>query len=317
MASPAPPQQAIPTPTASFATAVPFRNPITGPSFAPNPVRKDTAPLLDAPAAPISHSASRTGASKTIIVHFTDDQLRVHNMSIDVTTDTYIAEVFDRVCNTLRVDKALYVLKVTGTATVAPADRTVEALGTRNELDLVRRRFVGDGAYGISGSPGSESPNAPLLISTGGTPKKGKKVGGLHPLAQKFDPLAHTLTANYKRYQVTRKQPMSFSSSSSRILALDGEYMHIMPSSGSDHPTRNLFEGGRGDKTTTVHFSSVVGSKVSRRHPRMFRVVVYKERETKRYDFEAQSQAEAKEIVKEIESRIHGNGGVGFGGFAG
>jgi len=96
---------------------------------------------------------------------------------------------------------------------------------------------------------------------------------------------------------------MSFSSSSSRVLALDGEYMHIMPTSAEHHPTTaKLFEAP--GKVTTVHFSSVVGSKVSRRHPRTFRVVVYKERETKRYDFEASTTAEANEIVREIKRGV-------------
>lgn len=291
------------TPTPTLGT---FRNPITGPSFAPTAIRKDSTALLDQPAIPVSHATPRTGPPKTLAIHFTNDNLLTRTISTDVTTDTYIAEVFDQVCKKLNVDKALYVLKVSGTNTVAPSDRTIEALGDRADLDLARRRFIGDGAFGLSGSPGSSSPNAPLLI-TPGTPKKGKKGGAtagagvLHPLAQRNDAFLTANTANYKRYNVTRKQPMSFSSSSSRILALDGEYMHIMPGEGAGG-TKTLFEAPA--KTTTVHFSSVVGSKVSRRHPRMFRVVVYKERETKRYDFEAQSQAEAQEIVREIKKGV-------------
>jgi hypothetical protein len=57
-------------------------------------------------------------------------------------------------------------------------------------------------------------------------------------------------------------------------------------------------------KTTTVHFSSVIGSKVSKKHPKMFRVVVFKEKETKRYDFEAGSVTDAGEIVREIKRGV-------------
>ncbi|KAF2497812.1 SIN1-domain-containing protein [Lophium mytilinum] len=307
MSGPAVPPKPPPAPARSF------RNPITGPLFAPSNIRKDSTNLLDAPAVTTSHATPRTGAPKTIAVHFTDDNFQTRHMAIPCTTDTYIAEVFDRVCHELRVDKALYVLKVSGTATVAPADRTVEALGSRTDLDLARRRFIGDGAYGLSGSPGSESPNAPLLINTpGGVTKKGHKKAApvasslMHPLSQNRTPDAFlAANANYRRYAVTRKQPMSFSSSSARILALDGEYMHIMPGESTNNPhTKHIIEGA-GGKTTTVHFSSVVGSKVSRRHPRMFRVVVFKERETKRYDFEAQGGAqEAREIVEEIRRGV-------------
>ncbi|KAF2763325.1 hypothetical protein EJ05DRAFT_534689 [Pseudovirgaria hyperparasitica] len=288
--------------------ARPFRNPVLGLGFNPTTTYKNAMNPLDAPATPVSHATPRMGAQKSITISFHDDQFNVRRVNIEATTDTYIAEVFEKVCHRLAIDKALFVLKVSGTQTVAPTDRTVEALGDRNELDLVRRRFVTDGAFGLSGSPGSSSPNAPLLISTGGTPKKGKKgarMGGdmIHPLAQKQDALTGGGISTYKRYAVTRKQPMSFSSSSSRILALDGEYMHIMPSeTGGGGGNKALFEPQ--GKTTVVPFSSVVGSKVSRRHPRMFRVVVYKERETKRYDFEASSAGEAQEIVKEIKRAV-------------
>ncbi|KAF2144218.1 uncharacterized protein K452DRAFT_325445 [Aplosporella prunicola CBS 121167] len=313
MASSAPSNNSAPTP----ALLGPYQNPITGPSFAPSAARKDSNNLLDAPAAPVSQSASRNGAPKTLTIHFVSDDFTTRISRLEFTTDTYLAEVFDRVCRDLHVDKALYVLKVSGTSTVAPSDRTVEALGARTELDLTRRRFVGDGAFGLSGSPGSSSPNAPLLISTGGTPKKSKKHGSgsagalLHPLAQKHDALLSLTAANapYKRYIVTRKQPMSFTSSSTRVLALDGEYMHIMPAdttmAGAGGGGGGGTKAGQGTgKTTTVHFSSVVGSKVSSKHPKTFRVVVYRERESKRYDFEAKNRDEAVEIVREVKKGV-------------
>jgi hypothetical protein len=301
-----------PPPKAMTARAKSFRNPITGPSFAPTATRKDTTTLADAPSLPATHSASRTGAPKTVGVHFTDENFNTKHVSVPCTTDTYIAEIFDKACRDLHLDKGLYVLKVSGSTTVAPSDRTVEALGTRMDLDLLRRRFVVDGVFGLAGSPGSSSPNAPLIISTGGVPKKTKKgdrvaaaVGGhglIHPLAKLSDTgLSLTNTSYYRRYPVLRKQPMSFASSTARIIALDNEYMHIMPGETGAN-TKALFDTQ--PKTTTVHFSSIVGSKVSKKHPRMFRVVVFKERETKRYDFEAQGAEEAVEIVREIKRGV-------------
>jgi hypothetical protein len=301
-----------PPPKSMTARAKSFRNPITGPSFAPTATRKDTTTLADAPSLPATHSASRTGAPKTVGVHFTDENFNTKHVSVPCTTDTYIAEIFDKACRDLHLDKGLYVLKVSGSTTVAPSDRTVEALGTRMDLDLLRRRFVVDGVFGLAGSPGSSSPNAPLIISTGGGPKKTKKgdrvaaaVSGhglIHPLAKHSDAgLSLTNTSYYRRYPVLRKQPMSFASSTARILALDNEYMHIMPGETGAN-TKALFDTQ--PKTTTVHFSSIVGSKVSKKHPRMFRVVVFKERETKRYDFEAQGAEEAVEIVREIKRGV-------------
>ncbi|KIW02133.1 uncharacterized protein PV09_06621 [Verruconis gallopava] len=294
-------------------TPVSFRNPITGPSFAPAPSLRHEPPKppMDAPAAPTSTAAMRSGAPKALTIHYTDENFLTRSTKIEVTSDTYIAEVFDAVCKRLGVEKALHVLKVSGSTVVAPPDRTLEALGDRTDLDLVRRRFVGDGVFGLAGSPGSSSPNAPLFIGPGGTPKKGgKKAGPLAaattlPGASRFESLAALSgNATYKRYNVLRKQPMSFAREASRILALDGEYIHIMPSSSEHHPTnQKLFEGT--GKVTTIHFSSVVGCKVSRRHPKTFRLVVYKERESKRYDFEAVSASEAAEIVAEIKKGVN------------
>jgi target of rapamycin complex 2 subunit MAPKAP1 len=315
----APLPQKPPQPPAPPASILgPFRHPITGPYFAAPAARKDSAPL-DAPAVQTSHATPRTGPPKLLTIHYMDDNFLTRTTQIEVTTDTYIAEVFDQVCKRFNVDKGLYVLKVHATSTVAPSDRTVEALGDRSDLDLAKRRFIGDGAFGLSGSPGSSSPNAPLLIASGGTPKKGKRT--VYPTTTLAAARQDALLAaagggslgTYKRYAVIRKQPMSFSSSSARILAFDGEYMHIMPAeSGTAHVpgggaaagagARGLFEAPQ--KVTTVHFSSVVGSKVSRRHPRMFSFGVYKERETKRYDFEAQTQSEAAEIVGEIKKGV-------------
>lgn len=317
-------------PPTRAARAKSFRNPITGPSFAPTATRKDTSTLADAPSVPSQHHASRTGAPKVVTVHFTDENFHTLHTTINATTDTYIAEIFDTVCQKLGVDKAIHVLKVSGTTTVAPFDRTVEALGDRADLDLVRRRFVGDGLF-ISGSPGSSSPNAPLVISAPAVSSKKKKgekgdkdkLGRsllTHPLAK--DTAAYNFplsTSYYRRYNVIRKQPMSFASSTSRTLALDSEYLHIMPGEAAmAHGAHNIngppskgllpgFEGVGTAKTTTVPFTSVVGSKVSKKHPKSFRVLVWREREHKRYDFEAGTREEAAEIVAEIKRGMERN----------
>jgi hypothetical protein len=296
------------TPTPSL-----YRNPITGPSFTPMPnLRAEPAKPLDAPATGGSTAAARNGPPVALTIRYTDENFLARTTKIEVTTDTYIAEVFDTVCKRLGVDKGLHVLKVSGSTTVAPPDRTLEALGDRRDLDLVRRRFVGDGVYGLAGSPGSSSPSAPLFIGPGGTPKKvSKKVIGPSGIAAalpgipRFESLgALSSNATYKRYNVLRKLPMSFAREASRILALDGDYIHIMPSSSEHHPTTKEKVFDAPGKVTTIHFSSVVGSKVSRRHPKTFRLVVYKERESKRYDFEAVGAGEAAEIVLEIKRGV-------------
>lgn len=305
--------------------AVPWVNPITDHRGGMTNLRKDSQPAMDIPTINADwHATPRMGAPRTLTIHWSDNDGRVHSTPIEVTSDTYISEVFDQICQILNVDKALYVLKVTGTTTVAPSDRTVEALGEhRSALDLMRRRFVGDGSFGLSGSPGSTSPNAPLILTTTGTPKKQRKI---HPLAQQSENLADpgiglglalsnsNPGSGYKRYNVIRKQPMSFTPSQPRVLMLEGEYLHILPGDnagfGAGSKAGGGYEGPAHGKTTSVHFSSVVGCKVSRKHPKIVRLVIFKERETKRYDFEATNSAEAAEIVQVIKRGVEPFKGV-------
>lgn len=303
---------APPTPNVSFN---PARNPITGPSFAPNAFRKDSSALMDAPQREGRQGAAKTGASRAIIVTFTDPQSFItRNESYDTTTDSYIAEIFEKSCARLGLDKALHVLKVHGTQTVAPLDRTIEALGDKLHLDLVRRRFAGsgmaggDGMFGLglmSNSPGSSSPNAPLdLTPANATPDKGRKKGmkgfTLHPLAaqQKSElnttsTVALALDRDGKRYNVLRKQPLSFAATHPRTLIITPEYMTIMPAA----PDSLAAPTG---KVTNVPMTSVIGAKVSRKHPRMVRILVFREKEQKRYDFEARNHREAEEIVADV-----------------
>lgn len=312
-------------PANTFTQNGPYRNPITDPGFSAAAQRKESLPL-DAPAAPVVQSAPRIGAPKSLTIHFTDDKFVHRTTMIEVTTDTYIADVFDAACKRFNVDKGLYNLKVHGTSTVAPTDRTVEALGSLAVLDLMRRRFIGDGTFGLSGSPSSTgSPNAPLF----GTPRKtgsGKTAAAANSTTvtaatkgaqnlvalQRQEALLAAAAAPGKRFAVIRKQPMSFASSSARIIVFDSDYMHIMPAAapGGLDPVAVLGGGKAGifgeapQKVTSVLFANVVGSKVSRKHPRCFSFGVYRERETKRYDFEAQTQEEAVEIVGEIKKGV-------------
>ncbi|GAM90300.1 hypothetical protein ANO11243_083430 [Dothideomycetidae sp. 11243] len=287
---------------------VPGRNPITGPSFALGALRKDsTAPLMDVPTANAPSSRNRTGVSKTIQINYTDmDTFQTSSFEIETTTDTYIAEVFRQACDRLNLtNRSLWVLKIRGTALTVPEDRTVEALADRLNLDLQRRRFIGerDGAQ----SPSSQSPNAPLLLTTVGTPTKTKKKGfALGSSKPAYDVGAigfHQLGPGGKRYQVLRRQPLSFAPSHPKVIALDSEYIHIMPAANMD------LDGGAGGKTTSVHLRDVIGCKVARKHPKLLRVLVYREKETKRYEFEAGSRAEAAEIVEEIRRGVERFGG--------
>ena len=246
----------------------------------------------DMPEPQTSYATPRMGVIKTLRIRYLDLDVINQATTMDIATDSYLAETLDHVCKLWNLDKAAYTLKVSGTNTVAPLDRTVEALGSRSDLDLVRRRF-GAGPLSFTGSPGSASPNAPLLIDIEG-PKKGKKgLQMLHPLAQKQDLISSA--SNFKKYNVTRKHLTAFAQGNhKKILALDTDYMHIMPVDTDKAISSST-------KTMSIPFADITNTKVSSRHPKTFRVMIRRASETKRYDFEAKDVAEAAEIVDEIK----------------
>jgi target of rapamycin complex 2 subunit MAPKAP1 len=246
----------------------------------------------DMPEPQTSYATPRMGVIKTLRIRHLDLDVTNQATTMDIATDSYIAEILDHVCKLWDLDKAAYTLKVSGTNTVALLDRTVEALGNRSDLDLVRRRF-GTAPLNLTGSPGSESPNAPLLIDIDG-PKKGRKgLPMMHPLAQKQDLISSA--TNFKKYNVTRKHLTAFAQGShKKILALDADYMHIMPID-TDKTINSS------NKTTSIPFADITNTKVSTRHPKVFRVIIRRANESKRYDFEVKDAAEAAEIVDEIK----------------
>jgi hypothetical protein len=276
-------------------------NPILGHPFS-SALNHSTLTPADRPAVPISHATPRLGVSKTLKIRFINTEASAHVMTINTSTDSYIAEILDTVCKRWGQDKGNYLLKVMGSNTIAPLDRTVEALGSITELNLVRRRF-GGGPLALGTSPGSSSPNAPLMVDTVDTTtskksKKEAKKGAQRALpssSQKQD----NLGGYYRRYHVFRKQPMSFTASNHRILTFENDYMHIVPGDTS----KTVSSG----KTRSISFSDVIGSKVSRRHPKSFRVMIVRGNdatEQKRYDFEARNTNEAEEIVGEIKKNM-------------
>lgn len=88
---------------------------------------------------------------------------------------------------------------------------------------------------------------------------------------------------------------MSFISKHEKVLAFDGEYIHIMP---SDDKTK--FETS---KTSSFHVGRIIKCKQSRKVPSNFKIVVNKPSGPKRYDLEAVSVAQCVEIVTKIRHR--------------
>ncbi|POS86855.1 hypothetical protein EPUL_002480 [Erysiphe pulchra] len=287
------------TPSFTTITSIqPRPNPDLSAKFAlrSNGMHADSLPV----GAATTDFPNRPGAQKFLRIHIHSGDASPRQMiTLDVTTDTYLVDVLDTICKKRQLDKAAHVLKISGTGTLVLLDRTVESIGNRMDLDLTRRRFATDGPLTMTGSPSSSSPKASWFLERPDSRKfKKSNMMGTHPLAQHSMKQDEVGSANYRKYTVWRKQPMRFVGMNERLLVIDGEYLHIMPASTG----KTLFDGQ--GKTTTVHFSNIVGCKITRRHPTNFKVVIFRQTETKRYDFEAKSSDEAAEIVFEINKGI-------------
>lgn len=255
-----------PQPTTSVLAAASYK-PTTG-RF--NPVLTTTyrpdANMLDAPRPQVSTNNTQRGQHKFLHIHvMTPDAPPGQMLTLDVTTDMYIEEVLELVCRKLNLDKNFHILKIPNSGAIALLDRPVSAIGTMQDLELHRRRF---GDPTLSQSPVGHSPGGRLLFSELGVgAKKSSKTKGIHPLAKEALAQEELSRDNhYRRYVVYRKQTMRFAGLNERLFAIEGEYIHIAPSSGGKPLTDS------NSKTTTVHFSNVVGCKLSRRHPSHFKV---------------------------------------------
>ncbi|KAL2018797.1 hypothetical protein VTK56DRAFT_355 [Thermocarpiscus australiensis] len=285
-----------PGPDASMpAPAQPRENPLLNTAYRPSRTLLADMPHISQPT---NVPSPARGEKRLLRIHIHSSDVAPGQMiTLDVSTETYMAEVLDIACRKRQLDKANHVLKLPHSGTVVMLDRTVGSLGNITDLDLYRRRFATDGPLNLTGSLSSSSPRPAVFgDSASSTKTKKARVVGSHPLAKEMlnqDELG--VGFNYKKYTVWRKQPMRLLSE--KLFAIDGDYIHIMPASGG-----KLAEGD--GKSTTIHFSNVVGCKVSRKHPTNFKLVVYKSTESKRYDFVTSSPEYAAEIVEELKKGI-------------
>ncbi|GMM57973.1 Avo1 protein [Maudiozyma humilis] len=103
----------------------------------------------------------------------------------------------------------------------------------------------------------------------------------------------------YHKYKVWRRQQMSLITKHERTLALDGDYVYIVPPEGKMHWHENV-------KTKSFHISQVVLVKKSKRVAEYFKIYVRRgPDDIKRYYFEAVSAQECTEIVTRITNLLN------------
>ncbi|KAF8315344.1 hypothetical protein DL93DRAFT_2096746 [Clavulina sp. PMI_390] len=212
--------------------------------------------------------------------------------TLAVTTDIYLADVLEMACRKRRLENTSkdWALLLDDKSILLPLDRTVVSL-FRDEKDLakkpqrsliiIKRSLLDSLEPGQARKPGrSSDPNASIFDDRA----KVHATAGVQNGPE---------VVTYKKFTVKRKVPMVFGSHE-RILAMDGDYIYIIPSA-----SKALLEN---PKTSSYHIKTVRECPLPKKDSSTVRLVIVRDDLTKkRYDFEADSRESALEIVSIIK----------------
>ncbi|KAG9016667.1 hypothetical protein FRB90_002584 [Tulasnella sp. 427] len=203
-----------------------------------------------------------------------------YSTTVNAQSEEYMADVLERVCRRRRIDNAKEWALVTGDMRIViPLDRTVASLAGKSDLVLVKRALLDKLGIKDKRTVRSSDPNASIFKRMSEVPTSG---GALD------------FTAAYKRFVVYRKLPMLVGRHE-RALAIDGDYIHIMPAANP-----GLLDTG---KTASYHKKSIKACKQSKKPPMTtIKLVVARDSGNKTYDFEAEDAKKAAEIVACIKN---------------
>lgn len=226
--------------------------------------------------------SSSHGPQLFLRIRVADTADAVHiSTTIPVSAGMYMQEVLELVCRKRRLANLKdYALVVNELNILAYLDRTVASLGGRRELTLVKRSTLPQlGIEPESRSARTTDPNASISKRISDVPE------------MQLSAAADYATA-YKKYTIYRKMPML--ARQERTLAIDGVYIHIMPSTNR---AKAVFDSG---KTLSFHIKSIIQCQQSAKSSTLFKIIVQRDSGSKRYDFEADTPKLAGEIVQTV-----------------
>ncbi|KAH0587039.1 hypothetical protein H2248_005860 [Termitomyces sp. 'cryptogamus'] len=259
-----------------------------------------SAPNLGAPSSaifgstlgslPLSTSlgpSSSQGPPIFLRIRIADTADTVHiSTTIPVSAGMYMQEALELVCRKRKfANPNDFALVVADMNILIPLDRTVASLQGKRELLLVKRSMLPQLGDVLKGTGKTTDPNASIFKRMSDTPDI------------QYSSTSADYAAGYKKYTIYRKAPMLLARQE-RTLAIDGVYIHIMPSS-TNKAMKVVFDSG---KTSSYHIKSIADCSQSAKTSSMFKLVLNRGGTNKRYDFEAESPKLAGEIVQTIKS---------------
>ncbi|KAF8630237.1 hypothetical protein AX15_003038 [Amanita polypyramis BW_CC] len=258
---------------------------IPGPNAPPTATSATTISTIDSMVASSYLGPSTIHGPQILLkIRIAEHADAVHvSTTIPVSAGMYLQEALELVCRKRRqMDPKDYALLLGDQSLLIPLDRTVASLQGKTELLLVKRSMLPQ--YGediVRGIGKTTDPNASIFKRMSDTPDA------------QFGSTDYT--AAYKKYAIHRKMPMLVAKQE-RTLAIDGVYIHIMPSNRA----KAVFDNA---KTSSYHINSIAQCKQSTKMTSIFKLVLNgRGSGNKRYDFEAETPRHAAEIVSTINS---------------
>ncbi|KAF9413426.1 hypothetical protein BGZ94_000732, partial [Podila epigama] len=184
-----------------------------------------------------------------------------HTTTVEILPKMLVSEVVDYICQKRKMNSAEWSLIVADTHHVLPMDGAAEDISNTTELALVPRATATKGSkFGRNGVM-SDIPGSGVSYLTS--------------------------TEVYREYTLNRKRRGGYVGHHEQVLAIDGDYVRIMPTS-----TRTmLFDSG---KTASYLKNTIYDCRQSRKAPSSFKLIVIRgDREKKTYEFEANSPQQA------------------------
>ncbi|KAG0344736.1 hypothetical protein BG004_004212 [Podila humilis] len=202
----------------------------------------------------------------------TDHEVK-HTTTVEILPKMLVSEVVDYICLKRKMNPAEWALVVADTHHVLPLDGAAEDISNSTELALVPKSTV---ESLLAAKRAKFGRNGALTEIPG---------SGVSYL---------TSTEVYREYMLNRKRRGGYVGHHEQVLAIDGDYVRIMPTS-----TRTmLFDSG---KTASYLKNTIYDCRQSRKAPSSFKLIVIRgDREKKTYEFEANGPQQSQEICQRI-----------------
>ncbi|KAF9904014.1 hypothetical protein EC991_003162 [Linnemannia zychae] len=196
-----------------------------------------------------------------------------HTTTVEILPKMLVSGVIDYICHKRKMNPVEWSLVVADSPHhVLPLDGAAEDISNSTELALV--------------------PKASESAITAKTSKSGRPgVADIPGSGVSY----LTSTEVYREYTLNRKRRGGYVGHHEQVLAIDGDYIRIMPTS-----SRNLlFDSG---KTASYLKDTIYDCKQSKKAPSHFKLTVFRggDREKKTYEFEAKSPQQAQDICQRI-----------------